>query len=162
MQSNPNLLLFIYWFVPDKLICIMVPANIWMTIQKHCLNIVYYYRIQIIVVGSPDIELFCYVKNIDLHIYWSLICMREKSTSKIMKFSLDFETVETGLFSNWVVDFNSYWSHSKGYIILLYIIVRFSWGIIISSQVVVKDSSEQLERRQLDLSLYHKWPLTDL
>ena len=94
MQFNPDLLLFICWFVPDKLICMMILANIWMTIQKYYLNIVYYYRIQIIVVGSPDIELLCYVKNINLHIYWSLICMREKSTSEIMKFFLDFETVE--------------------------------------------------------------------
>jgi len=66
-----------------------------MTIQKHCLNIVYYYRIQIIVVGSPDIELLCCVKNIDLHIYWSLISMREESTSEIIKLFLDFKTVGT-------------------------------------------------------------------
>jgi len=78
----------------------MVPANIWMTIQKHCLNIVYYYRIQIIVVGSPDIELFCYVKNIDLCIYWSLICMKKESTSEMIKLSLDFETVEARLSSD--------------------------------------------------------------
>jgi len=69
MQSNPDLLLFICWFVPDKLICMIVLANIWMTIQKHCLNIVYYHRIQIIVVGFPDIELLCCVKDIDLHIH---------------------------------------------------------------------------------------------
>ena len=97
MQSNPDLLLLIYWFVSDKLICMMIPANIQITIQKYCLNIVHYYRIQIIVVGSPDIELLCYIKDIDLHIYWSLIYIRKESTSKIMKFSLDFETVGTRL-----------------------------------------------------------------
>jgi len=47
------------------------------------------------IVGSPDIELLCCIKNIDLHIYWSLIAMRKKSTSEMMKLSLDFETVRT-------------------------------------------------------------------
>jgi len=65
-----------------------------MTIQKHYLNIIYYHRIQIIIVGSPDIELLYCVKDIDLHIYWSLISMRKESTSKIMELSLNFKIVE--------------------------------------------------------------------
>jgi len=140
-------LLLICWFVLDKLIYMMIPANIWMTIQKHCLNIVHYYRIQIIVVGFSNIELLYCIKNIDLCIYWSLICMKKENTSEIMKFSLDFEIVGTGLPGNWVVNFDSYWSHSKYYIILLYIIAKFSWGIIISSQVIMEDSSKWLKRR---------------
>ena len=79
--------------------------------------------------------------------------MREESTSEMMKLSLDFKTVGAWLSSDWVINFDFYWSHSKGCIILLYIIVEFSWGIIISSQVIVEDSSKWLERRQLDLSL---------
>ena len=71
-----------------------------MTIQKHCLNIVHYYRIQIIVVGFSNIELLYCIKNIDLCIYWSLICMKKENTSEIMKFSLDFEIVGTGLPGN--------------------------------------------------------------
>ena len=51
MQSNSDLLLLIYWFVLDKLIYITILANIWMAIQKHCLNIVYYYRIQILLLA---------------------------------------------------------------------------------------------------------------
>jgi len=43
------------------------------------------------------IELFCCVKDIDLCIYWSLITMRKKSTSEMMKLSLNFETIGTGL-----------------------------------------------------------------
>jgi len=66
-----------------------------MTIQKHCLNIVYYYRIQIIVVGSSNIELLYYIKDIDLHIYWSLISIREESISEMIKLSLDFKIVGT-------------------------------------------------------------------
>ena len=72
----------------------MVLANIWMTIQKYYLNIVYYYRIQIIIVGSPDIELLYCIKDIDLYIYWSLIYIREKSTSEMIKLSLNFKIVE--------------------------------------------------------------------
>jgi len=47
------------------------------------------------IVGSPDIELLCYIKDIDLRIHWSLITMRKKSTSEMMKLFLDFETIET-------------------------------------------------------------------
>jgi len=47
------------------------------------------------IVSSPDIELLCCIKNIDLRIYWSLIAMRKKSTSKMMKLSMDFETIGT-------------------------------------------------------------------
>jgi len=47
------------------------------------------------IVGPPDIELLCCIKNIDLCIYWSLIAMRKKSTSEIMKLSLNFETIGT-------------------------------------------------------------------
>jgi len=65
-----------------------------MTIQKYYLNIVYYYRIQIIIVGSPDIELLYCIKDIDLYIYWSLIYIREKSTSEMIKLSLNFKIVE--------------------------------------------------------------------
>ena len=143
----------------------MVLANIWMTIQKYYLNIVYYYRIQIIIVGSPDIELLYCIKDIDLYIYWSLIYIREKSTSEMIKLSLNFKIVEVWLPNDWVVNFDFYWSHSKCYIILSYIIAKFSWGIPISSQVVVKDSSEWLERRQLDLSLqiaYAKFGMINL
>ena len=57
-------------------------------------------RIQVIVVGSSDIELLCCVKNIDLCIYWSLITMRKKSTSEVIKLSLNFETVRARLSSN--------------------------------------------------------------
>jgi len=93
MQSNCDLLLFICWFLLDKLIGMMISSNIRITVQEHCLKIVHYYRIQVIVVGSPDIELLCCIKNIDLHIHWSLIAMRKKSTSEMMKLSLDFETI---------------------------------------------------------------------
>jgi len=49
------------------------------------------------IVGPPDIELLCYIKDIDLHIHWSLITMRKKSTSEMIKLSLNFKTVGTGL-----------------------------------------------------------------
>ena len=71
----------------------MVVTNIWVTVWKHHLKIVHYHRIQVIVVGSSDIELLYYVKDIDLCIHWSLITMREKSTSEMMKLSLNFETI---------------------------------------------------------------------
>ena len=45
------------------------------------------------IVGSPDIELLCCIKVIDLCIHWSLITMRKKSASEIMKLFLDFETI---------------------------------------------------------------------
>jgi len=64
-----------------------------MTIYEHCLKIVHYYRIQVIIVGPPDIELLCCIKDIDLHIHWSLITMRKKSTSEMIKPFLDFEIV---------------------------------------------------------------------
>jgi len=70
-----------------------------------------------------------------------------------MKLSLDFETVGAWLPGDWVINFDSYWSHGKGCIILSYIIVEFFWEIVISSQVVVKNSSKWLKRRQLDLFL---------
>jgi len=73
----------------------MVSTNIRITVEKHCLKIIHYHRIQVIVVGSPNIELLYYIKDIDLCIHWSLITMRKKSTSEIIKFSLDFETIGT-------------------------------------------------------------------
>ena len=39
-----------------------------MIIQEHYLEVFYYYKIKIIVVISPDIKLFCCVKDIDLYI----------------------------------------------------------------------------------------------
>ena len=71
----------------------MVLTNIWITIQEHCLKIVHHYRIQVIVVGSFDIELLYCIKNINLCIRWSLICLKEESTSEMIKFSLDLKTI---------------------------------------------------------------------
>ena len=103
--------------------------------------------LQVIIVGPPDIELLCCVKDINLRIHWSLITMRKKSTSEMMKLSLNFKTVGTGLPSDWVVNFDSYWSHSKCRIILPDVVAKFFWEIIISSQVVIKNSSEWLKGR---------------
>jgi len=47
------------------------------------------------VIESPDIELLCCIKNIDLCIGRRMIAMRQKSTSKMMKLSLDLETIGT-------------------------------------------------------------------
>ena len=71
-----------------------------MVIQEHCLKIIYYYRIQVIVVGPPEIELLCCIKDINLRIHWSLITMRNKSTSEMMKLSLDLEAVGARLSSD--------------------------------------------------------------
>ena len=70
---------------------------IWVVIQEHGLKIIHYYRIQVIIVSSPDIELLCCIKNIDLRIHWSLTTIRKKSTSEMMKLSLNFKTVGTRL-----------------------------------------------------------------
>ena len=110
-------------------------TNIWVVIQEHCLKIIHYHRIKVSIIESPDIELLCCIKNIDLYIGRRMIAMRQKSTSKIMKLSLDLENIGTWLSGNRVVNFDSYWSHSKCYIILSYIVAKFSWGIVISSQV---------------------------
>jgi len=47
------------------------------------------------IVGPPNIELLYYIKDIDLHTHWSLITIRKKSTSEMIKLSLDFETIGT-------------------------------------------------------------------
>jgi len=72
-----------------------IMTNIWVVIQEHCLKIIYYYRIKVSVIESPDIELLCCIKNIDLCIGKRIIAMRQKSTSKMMKLSLDLEIIET-------------------------------------------------------------------
>jgi len=77
-----------------------IMTNIWVAIQKHCLKIIYHHRIQVPIIESPDIELLCCIKDIDLCIYWSLIAIRKESTSEIMKLSLNFETVRARLPSN--------------------------------------------------------------
>jgi len=69
-------------------------------IQEHCLKIIHHHRIQVSVIKSPDIELLCCIKNVDLCIYWSLITMRKKSTSEMIKLSLDLEKVGTRLSSD--------------------------------------------------------------
>jgi len=74
-----------------------IMTNIWVVIQEHCLKIIHHYRIQVIIVGLPDIELLCCIKDIDLHIHWSLITIRKKSTGEMMKLSLNFKTIGTGL-----------------------------------------------------------------
>jgi len=47
------------------------------------------------IVSPSNIELLYCIKDIDLHIHWSLITMRKKSTSEMIKLSLDFETIGT-------------------------------------------------------------------
>jgi len=64
------------------------------------LKIIHHHRIQVPIIESPDIELLCCIKDIDLCIYWSLITMRKKSTSEMMKLSLNFETIRARLPSN--------------------------------------------------------------
>jgi len=89
-----------------------IMTNIWVVIQKHCLKIIYHHRIQIPIIESPDIELLCCIKDIDLCIYWSLITIRKKSTSEMMKLSLNFETVSV---MNIKWDYNYYqpWSDNE-------------------------------------------------
>jgi len=36
-----------------------------MAIQEYCLKIIYYYRIKIPIIESPDIELLYYIKDIE-------------------------------------------------------------------------------------------------
>jgi len=59
------------------------------------LKIIHHHRIQVPIIGSPDIELLCCIRDIDLCIDRSMITMRKKSTSEMMKLSLDFETIGT-------------------------------------------------------------------
>jgi len=73
----------------------MIMTNIWVAIQEHCLKIIYHHRIQVSVIESPNIELLYYIKDIDLCIGRRIIAMRQKSTSGIMKLSLDLETIGT-------------------------------------------------------------------
>jgi len=108
-----------------------------MAIQEYCLKIIYYYRIKIPIIESSDIELLYYIKDIDLHIGRSMITIRKKGTSKIIKLFLNLKTIGAWLFGDRVVDFNFYWSHGKSCIILSYAVTKFSWEIIISSQVVL-------------------------
>jgi len=72
-----------------------IMTNIWVVIQEHCLKIIYYHRIKVSVIESPDIELLCCIKNIDLCIGRRMITIRQKSISKMMKLSLDLETIGT-------------------------------------------------------------------
>jgi len=72
-------------------------TNIWVAIQEHCLKIIYYYRIQVPIIESSDIELLCCIKDVDLCIDRRMITIRKKSTSEMMKLSLNFKTVRTGL-----------------------------------------------------------------
>ena len=78
-------------------------TNIWVAIQKHCLKIIYHHRIQVSIIESPDIELLCYIQDIDLCIYWSLITMRKKSTSEMIKLSPNFETVRVSYSGNMII-----------------------------------------------------------
>jgi len=64
-------------------------------IQEHCLKIIHYYRIQVMIIGPPDIELLCCIKDIDLCIGRRIITIRKKSTSEMMKLFLNLETVRT-------------------------------------------------------------------
>jgi len=70
-------------------------TNIWVAIQEHCLKIIHHHRIQVSVIESSNIELLYYIKDIDLCIGRRMIAMRQKSTSEIMKLSLDLETIGT-------------------------------------------------------------------
>jgi len=72
-----------------------IMTNIWVAIQEHCLKIIHHHRIQVSVIESPNIELLYYIKDIDLCIGRRIIAMRQKSTSGIMKLSLDLETIGT-------------------------------------------------------------------
>ena len=68
-------------------------TNIWVVIQEHCLKIIHHYRIQVPITESSDIELLCCIKDVDLCIGRKMITIRKKSTSKMMKLSLDLKTV---------------------------------------------------------------------
>jgi len=59
------------------------------------LKIIHHYRIQVSIIESPDIELLCCIKDVDLCIGRRMIIMRKKSTSKMMKLSLNLETLGT-------------------------------------------------------------------
>jgi len=59
------------------------------------LKIIHHYRIQVPIIESPDIELLCYIKDVDLCIGRRMITMRKKSTSVMIKLSLNLETVGT-------------------------------------------------------------------
>jgi len=58
-------------------------------IQEYCLKIIHYYRIKIPIIESLDIELLYYIKDINLHIDRSMITMRKKGTSKMIKTLLE-------------------------------------------------------------------------
>jgi len=92
--------LLLYWLFSNKFIGITIMTNIWVAIQKHYLKIIHHHRIQVPIIEFPDIELLCCIKDIDLCIYWSLITMRKKSTSEMMKLFLNFEIVRARLPSN--------------------------------------------------------------
>jgi len=64
------------------------------------LKIIHHYRIQVIIVGPPDIELLCCIKDIDLCIDRRMITIRKQSTSKMIKLSLDLEVVGPRLSSD--------------------------------------------------------------
>ena len=66
-----------------------------MDVQEHCLNVIYYYRIKIFVIVPSDIQLFCYVQDIDLCINRIMIIIKEENTYKIVQFILDLEIVRT-------------------------------------------------------------------
>jgi len=68
-------------------------TNIWVAIQEHCLKIIHHHRIHVSITESPDIELLCCIKDVDLCIGRRMITIRKKSTSEIMKLSLDLKTV---------------------------------------------------------------------
>jgi len=64
-------------------------------IQEHCLKIIHHHRIQVPIIESSDIELLCCIKDVDLCIDRRMITIRKKSTSEMMKLSLNLETVGT-------------------------------------------------------------------
>jgi len=72
-----------------------IMTNIWVAIQEHCLKIIHHYRIQVPIIESSDIELLCCIKDVDLCIDRRMITMRKKSTSVMIKLSLNLETVGT-------------------------------------------------------------------
>ena len=77
-----------------------IMTNIWVVIQEHCLKIIYYHRIKIPIIESPDIKLLCCIKDVDLCIGRRMITIRKKGTSEMMKLFLDLETVGARLSSN--------------------------------------------------------------
>jgi len=50
--------------------------------------------------GGVPLQLLCCIKNVDLYIGRRMIIMRKKSTSKIMKLSLDLEAVDIMTWQN--------------------------------------------------------------